>query len=81
MKKGASCLELQRRPCLSRHPGRVLPTGKGLQVEGPDVERPRGQGTCCSQTVQFASVRLLGRAVVGDKARGLDRWTLVAESG
>lgn len=31
------------------------------------------QGSCCSRPVQFASVGLLGRAVVGDEARGLDR--------
>lgn len=72
---------LQRRPHLSRHPVEVLPIGKGFQVEGPDAERHRGQGTCCSKPVQFASGRLLGRAVVGDKARGLGRWTLVTESG
>lgn len=72
---------LQRRPCLSRHPVEVLPMGKGFQVEGPDAERLGGQGTCCSKSVQFVSVRLLGRAVVGDKARGLDRRALVTESG
>lgn len=71
---------LQRRPYLSRHPV-VLSMGKGFQIAEPDAERHRGQGTCCSKPVQFAPVRLLGRAVVGEKARGLDRWTLVMESG
>lgn len=81
MEKEANCLGLQDRQegCTKEIISKMTSSrssAKGQRIPGKRIcmyKDAEAQETCCSRPVQFASVRLLARAVVGDKTRGLDR--------